>query len=101
MEEIIPNQAYGEKIDLYGAAEQERLHELLRWAVDEAARRYEHKYLAPSLLPFIIARMVHHADPSFSEALVRAEFSKSALEFTEQLDRATRGRFSLSHVWKT
>jgi len=100
MQEIIPNQAYGEKLEFSKAAEQERLHELLQWAVDEAARRYEHKYLAPSLLPFVIARLVHQADPSFSEAHVRAEFSKSALEFTEQLDRATRGRFSLSHVWK-
>jgi hypothetical protein len=45
--------------------------------------------------------MVHEDDPTFSEALVRAEFLKLALEFTEQLDRATRGRFSLSHVWKT
>jgi hypothetical protein len=44
---------------------------------------------------------VHDADPTFSEAFVRAEFLKLALEFTEQLDRATHGRFSLSHVWKT
>jgi hypothetical protein len=101
MGESTSSQAYGEKLEFYAAAEQERLHELLKWAVDEAARRYEHKYLAPSLLPFVIARLVHQADPSFSETLVRAEFGKSALEFTEQLDRATRGRFSLSHVWKT
>jgi hypothetical protein len=101
MDTILLNQSDGETVSLYEADAQERLRELLQWAVDEAARRYEHRYLAPSIVPFILARMVHHADPSFSEALVRAEFSKSALEYVEQLDRATRGRFSLSHVWKT
>ncbi|MGZ5502574.1 MAG: hypothetical protein ACXW1O_04445 [Halobacteriota archaeon] len=100
MQEIISNQAYGEKPDFCKAAELERLRELLRQAIDEAALRYEHKYLAPSLLPFIIAHMVHQADPSFSETLVLDEFNKSALEFPDQLDRATRGRFTLSHVWK-
>lgn len=100
MQEIISNQVYGEKPDFCEAAELERLRELLRQAIDEAALRYEHKYLAPSLLPFIIAHMVHQADPSFSETLVLDEFNKSALEFPDQLDRATRGRFTLSHVWK-
>jgi len=100
LQELISNQVYSEKPDFFGVDELERLHELLRQAIEEAARRYEHKYLAPSLLPFIIARMVHQVDPSFSETLVQAEFNKSALEFTEQLDRATRGRFTLSHVWK-
>ena len=95
------NQAYAEMIDFGAAAEQERLRELLQRAVDEVARRYEHRFLEPSLVSFVLARMVHEADPTFSEALVRAEFLKSALEFTEQLDRATRGRFSLSHVLKT
>ena len=95
------NQAYAETIDFGAAAQQERLRELLQRAVDEVARRYEHRYLEPSLVSFVLARMVHEADPTFSEALVRAEFLKSALEFSEQLDRATRGRFSLSHVWKT
>jgi hypothetical protein len=95
------NQAYVETIHFSAAAEQERFRELLQLAVDEVARRYEHRYLEPSLVSFVLARMVHEADPAFSEALVRAEFLKSALEFTEQLDRATRGRFSLSHVWKT
>jgi hypothetical protein len=100
LQELISNQVYHEKLDFFGADELERLHELLRQAIEEAARRYEHKYLAPSLLPFIIARMVHLADPSFSETLVRAEFNKCAFEFTEPLDRATHGRFSLSYVWK-
>ncbi|MGA2884321.1 MAG: hypothetical protein WCG09_06605 [Halobacteriota archaeon] len=95
------NQAYAETIDFGAVAQQERLRELLQRAVDEVARRYEHRYLEPSLVSFVLARMVHEADPTFSEALVRAEFLKSALEFTEQLDRATRGRFSLSHVLKT
>jgi hypothetical protein len=95
------NQAYAETIDFGAAAEQERLRELLQQAVDQVARRYEHRYLEPSLVSFVLARTVHEADPRFSEALVRTEFFKSALEFTEQLDRATRGRFSLSHVWKT
>jgi len=100
LQEIISNQVYGETPDFCEAVELERLRELLRRAIDEAAKRYEHKYLAPSLLPFIIAHMVHQADPSFSETLVLDEFNKSALEFPEQLDRATRGRFTLSHVWK-
>ena len=100
LQETISNQTQGEKPDFCGAAELERLRELLKQAIDEAALRYEHKYLAPSLLPFIISYMVHQADSSFSETLVQAEFNKSALEFTEQLDRATRGRFTLSHVWK-
>lgn len=100
MQEIISNQVYGETPDFCGAVELARLRELLRQAIDEAALRYEHKYLAPSLLPFIIAHMVHQADPSFSETLVLDEFNKSALEFPDQLDRATRGRFTLSHVWK-
>lgn len=100
MQEIISNQVYGEAPDFCGAVELERLRELLRQAIDEAALRYEHKYLAPSLLPFIIAHMVHQANPSFSETLVLDEFNKSALEFPDQLDRATRGRFTLSHVWK-
>ena len=65
------------------------------------ARRYEDRRLEPSLVSFVLARMVNEADPTLSEALVRAEFLTSALEFTEQLDRARRGRFSLSHVWKT
>ena len=95
------NEAYAETIDFGAAAEQERLRELLQRAVDDVARRYEHLYLEPSLVSFVLARMVHDADPAFSEAFVRAEFLKLALEFTEQLDRATRGRFSLSHVWKT
>lgn len=95
------NEAYTETIDFGAAAEQELLRELLQRAVDEVARRYEHRYLEPSLVSFVLARMVHDADPTFSEAFVRAEFLKLALEFTEQLDRATRGRFSLSHVWKT
>jgi hypothetical protein len=100
LQEITSNQVYGETPDFCEADELKRLRELLRRAIDEAALRYEHKYLAPSLLPYIIAYMVHQADPSFSETLVQAEFNKSALEFTEQLDRATRGRFTLSHVWK-
>jgi hypothetical protein len=95
------NQAYAEMIEFRAAVEQERLRELLQQAIDEVARRYEHRYLQPSLVSFVLARMVHEADPAFSEALVRTEFLKSALEFTEQLDRATRGRFSLSYVWKT
>ena len=95
------NQTYAETIDFGVAAEHERLRELLRRAVNEVARRYEHRYLEPSLVSFVLARMVHDADPTFSEAFVRAEFLKLALEFTEQLDRATHGRFSLSHVWKT
>ncbi len=95
------NQACAEMINFGAAAEQERLRELLQLAVDEVARRYEHRYLEPSLVSFVLARMVHEADPAFSEASVRAEFLKLALDFTEQLDRATRGRFSLSHVWKT
>jgi hypothetical protein len=100
LQEITSNQVYGETPDFYEADELKRLRELLRRAIDEVALRYEHKYLAPSLLPEIIAYMVHLADPSFSETLAQAEFNKSALEFTEQLDRATRGRFTLSHVWK-
>jgi hypothetical protein len=100
LQEITSNQVYGETPDFYEVDELKRLRELLRRAIDEAALRYEHKYLAPSLLPDIIIYMVHQADPSFSEKLVQAEFNKSALEFTEQLDRATRGRFTLSHVWK-
>jgi len=95
------NQAYAKTIDFGAATEQRRLRELLQWAVEEVARRYEHRYLEPSLVSFVLARLVHEADPTFSEALVRAEFLNSALEFIEQLDRATRGRFSLSHVWKT
>jgi hypothetical protein len=95
------NQAYVETIHFAASAEQERLRELLQLAVDEVARRYEHRYLEPSLVSFVLARMVHEVDPTFSEPIVRAEFLKLALEFTEQLDRATRGRFSLSHVWKT
>ncbi|MFZ0925558.1 MAG: hypothetical protein WCE82_07060 [Halobacteriota archaeon] len=95
------NQVYAETIDFDAAAQQERLRELLQLAVDEVARRYERRYLEPSLVSFVLAHMVHEADPTFSEALVRGEFLKSALEFTEQLDQATRGRFSLSHVWKT
>jgi hypothetical protein len=95
------NQVYAETIDFGAVAGQERLRELLQLAVDEVARRYEHRYLEPSLVSFVLARMVHEADPAFSEAFVRAEFLKLALDFTEQLDRATRGRFSLSHVWKT
>ncbi len=95
------NQAYAEMIDFGAVAGHERFRELLQLAVDEVARRYEHRYLEPSLVSFLLARMVHEADPAFSEAFVRAEFLKLALEFTEQLDRATRGRFSLSHVWKT
>ena len=95
------NEVYAETIDFGAEAEHERLRELLQRAVDEVARRYEHRYLEPSLVSFVLARMVHDADPIFSEAFVRAEFLKLALEFTEQLDRATRGRFSLSHVWKT
>ena len=100
LQEITSNQVYGETPDFYEVDELKRLRELLRRAIDEAALRYEHKYLAPSLLPDIIIYMVHQADPSFSEKLVQAEFNKSALEFTEQLDRATRGRFTLSHIWK-
>jgi hypothetical protein len=95
------NQVYAETIGFGAVAGQERLRELLQLAVDEVARRYEHRYLEPSLVSFVLARMVHEADPAFSEAFVRAEFLKLALDFTEQLDRATRGRFSLSHVWKT
>ncbi len=97
----VSNQVYAETVDLGAVAGQERLRELLQLAVDEVARRYEHRYLEPSLVSFVLARMVHEADPAFSEAFVRAEFLKLALDFTEQLDRATRGRFSLSHVWKT
>ncbi|MGZ4864639.1 MAG: hypothetical protein ACXV5H_08340 [Halobacteriota archaeon] len=100
MQEITLNQVYSETPDFFEIDELKRLRELLSRAIDEAALRYEHKYLAPSLLPYVIAHMVHKADPSFSETLVQAEFNKSALEFTEQLDRATRGRFTLSHVWK-
>ena len=95
------NEAYAETIDFGAAAEQERLRELLQRAVDDVARRYEHRYLEPSLVSFVLARLVHEADPAFSEAFVRAEFLKLALDYTEHLDRATRGRFSLSHVWKT
>ena len=94
------NQVYAETMDFGAADGQEHLRGLLERAVDEVARKYEHRYLEPSLVSFVLARMVHEADPMLSEALVRAEFLKSALEFTEQLDRATRGRFSLSHVWK-
>jgi hypothetical protein len=95
------SQACTETESFNATAEQQRLHELLHWAVEEAARRYEHKYVVPSILPFVIARLVHQVDPSFSETAVRAEFLKLALEYVEQLDRATHGRFSLSYVWKT
>jgi len=95
------NQAYAGTIGFGAAAGHERLRELLQQAIDEVARRYEHRYLQPSLVSFVLARMVHEAAPAFSEALVRTEFLKFAVEFTEQLDRATHGRFSLSHVWKT
>jgi len=101
MRESTSNYAYAEKIDFGAAAEQERLRELLQLAVEEVARRYENRYLEPSLVSFVLARMVHDADPTFPESLVRAEFFKLALEFTDQLGRATHGRFSLSHVWKT
>ena len=90
-----------EKESFSAANEQQRLRELLDLAVEEAARRCERKYVAPSIVPFIIARLVHQADPSFSESAVRAEFQKLAIKYIEQLDRATRGKFSLSHVWKT
>ena len=95
------NQAYVETIHFSAAAEQERFRELLQLAVDEVARRYDTVPNSLALIPFLLARMAHEADPAFSEPFVRAEFLKLALDFTEQLDRATRGRFSLSHVWKT
>jgi hypothetical protein len=90
-----------EKEISYATNEQQRLHALLDWAVEEAVHRCERKYVAPSIVPFIIARLVHHADPSFSESAVRAEFQKLAIKYIEQLDTATRGKFSLSHGWKT
>lgn len=101
MEKSFVSQACIDTASFYRVDGQQRLHELLDWAVEEAARRYERKYVVPSIVPFIIARLVHEADPSFSESAVRAEFQKLAINYIEQLDRATRGRFSLSHVWKT
>jgi hypothetical protein len=101
MEKSFVSQACSETGSSHRTDGQQSLHELLDWAVEEAARRYERKYVAPSIVPFIIARLVHEADPSFSESAVRAEFQKLAIKYIEPLDRATRGRFSLSHVWKT
>ena len=101
MEKSFVSQACIDTGGFDGTDGQQRLHELLDWAVEEAARRYERKFVVPSIVPFVIARLVHDADPSFSESVVRAEFQKLAINYIERLDRATRGRFSLSHVWKT
>jgi hypothetical protein len=81
--------------------EQQRLQALLDWAVEEAACRCKRKYVAPSIVLVIIACLVYQADPSFSESAVRAEFQKLAIKYIEQLDRATRDKFSLSQGWKT
>jgi len=83
------------------AIPQEPLPSLLRRAVDEVAHKYEHRHLAPSVVFFIIVDLVHNYDPSFSETLIKTEFGKYAPDYSEQLDLVTRGRFSMSHIWKT
>ncbi|MGZ4903491.1 MAG: hypothetical protein ACXVIG_01000 [Halobacteriota archaeon] len=80
---------------------QERLPNLLRQAVDAVASKYVDRHLAPSVVFFIIVDLVHDYDPSFSEALIKVEFGKYAPDYSEQLDLVTRGRFSMSHIWKT
>ncbi len=82
-------------------ASQERLPNLLRQAVDEVASKYVDRHLAPSVVFFIIVDLVHGYEPSFSEALIKVEFGKYAPDYSEQLDLVTRGRFSMSHIWKT
>ncbi len=80
---------------------QERLPNLLRQVVDEVATKYINRHLAPSVIFFVILDLVRYYDPSFSEALIKMEFGKYASDYFEQLDLVTRGRFSMSHIWKT
>ncbi|MDD1721497.1 MAG: hypothetical protein LUP95_05880 [Euryarchaeota archaeon] len=77
------------------------LPNLLRQAVDEVASKYGDRHLAPSVVFFIIVDLVRNYDPSFSETLIKMEFGKYAPDYSEQLDLVTRGRFSMSHIWKT
>ncbi len=79
---------------------QERLPNLLRQAVDAVASAYGERHLAPSVAFFIIVNLVRDYDPSFSETLIKMEFGKCAPDYSEQLDLVTRGRFSMSHIWK-
>ncbi len=83
------------------AISQEPLPDLLRRTVDEVAHKYEDRHLAPSVVFFIIVDLVRNYDSSYSETLVKMEFSKYAPDYSEQLDSVTRGRFSMSHIWKT
>ncbi len=83
-----------------GIVSQEQLPNLLRQAVDEVASKYSERHLAPSVVFFIIVDLVRTYDPSFSETLIKMEFGKYAPDFSEQLDLVTRGRFSMSHIWK-
>ncbi len=83
------------------AIPQEPLPDLLRRAVAEVAHKYEDRHLAPSVVFFIIVDLVRNYDPSFSETLIKTEFGKFAPDYSEQLDSVTRGRFSMSHIWKT
>ncbi len=80
---------------------QERLPNLLSQAVNEVTTKYVNRHLAPSVIFFIILDLVRYYDPSCSETLIKTEFGKYAPDYFEQLDLVTRGRFSMSHIWKT
>ncbi len=110
--EIAQNAPFGSSVEWYeeysspistsdNGISQERLPNLLKQVVDEVTTKYHNRHLAPSVIFFIILDLVRYYDPSFSDALVKMEFGKYAPEYFEQLDLITRGRFSMSHIWKT